>query len=234
MLATSVQASQEADGMDVQKQEREQRAPGTRERILQVAEQLIATHGVEGLELKEVAARVGIRPPSIFGHFGGRDDLCEAVAQRFADRVLEQYVMDPKGDPVHVLKQSVRNLVKYFAENPAQVRVVMRDMSAPGGSQFRSASRMRDQITSRVGALIRCGTQTGVFRPVRVDGFVWQLTGAMLANMAMVGWDEQGRLNSSVPLETLQAETEDLALRMLQRDDRPLTSETANGSEIDA
>jgi AcrR family transcriptional regulator len=55
-------------------------AESTRDRILEVAEELIALHGMEGFQLKDVAERVGIRPPSIFAHFRSREAVGEAVA----------------------------------------------------------------------------------------------------------------------------------------------------------
>ena len=86
-------------------QAKEAKGPGrrgqqTRERILEVAEELIARHGVEAFELKEVAARVGIRSPSIFAHFKGREDLAECVSRRVGETIVAQFAATATGDPL--------------------------------------------------------------------------------------------------------------------------------------
>jgi len=59
----------------------------TRERILEVAEEIIARHGMEGLRLKDVAESVGIQPPSVFTHFDGREAIGDAVAHRVLEKI---------------------------------------------------------------------------------------------------------------------------------------------------
>lgn len=48
---------------------------GTRETIIDAAITLIAEEGLAALSLRKVAARVGIRAPSIYQHFADKEDL---------------------------------------------------------------------------------------------------------------------------------------------------------------
>jgi len=66
----------------------------TRDRILEVAEEIISRSGMEGMRLKDVAARVGIQPPSIFAHFEGREAIGNAVAARVLDQLAALVTRD--------------------------------------------------------------------------------------------------------------------------------------------
>ncbi|MGE5703081.1 MAG: TetR/AcrR family transcriptional regulator [Clostridia bacterium] len=53
----------------------------TQERIKAVALPLFSRHGYEGASLSEIAQGVGIKKPSIYAHFKGKDELFLAVFQ---------------------------------------------------------------------------------------------------------------------------------------------------------
>jgi AcrR family transcriptional regulator len=51
----------------------------TRERILAAARKAFERHGLEGLSLREVAAKVGITPMAIYRHFASKEALVDAL-----------------------------------------------------------------------------------------------------------------------------------------------------------
>ena len=61
----------------------------TAERILDAAEELFAERGYDGTTLRDVAARVGIRNPSLYNHFDGKESLYAAVLDRGIRPVVE-------------------------------------------------------------------------------------------------------------------------------------------------
>jgi len=61
---------------------RQRRRQETIEEVLDVAVQVMADHGVAGLTLGEVARRMGIRPPSLYGYFDGKNALYDALFER--------------------------------------------------------------------------------------------------------------------------------------------------------
>jgi len=68
---------------------RQRRRQETIEEILDIALDVMAEHGVAGLSLGEVARRVGIRPPSLYGYFPSKQALYDAVFARGAGAILE-------------------------------------------------------------------------------------------------------------------------------------------------
>jgi AcrR family transcriptional regulator len=191
------------------------RGSDTRERIVVVAEELIALHGVEGFQLKDVAARIGIRPPSIFAHFAGREAIAQAVAERMVGGIASLVDEIKDEEPAATLTRWVRNLVAYLSEHPAHVRLILRDMAhvgSPNVASIASAQQSMEQIKTHLDEVLKRGEAEGTFRPVRPDSVIAQVIGAVVSNLAWEGWDEDGNPLPGAPIETIQDETEQLIL----------------------
>src|SRR3954469_1377287 len=61
---------------------RERRRAATQHEILDAALQVMAEEGVAGLNLTRVAARVGLRQPSLYQYFASRDAVYDALFER--------------------------------------------------------------------------------------------------------------------------------------------------------
>jgi AcrR family transcriptional regulator len=194
-----------------------QRSTGadTRERILEVAEELISLHGMEGLRLKDVAARVGIQPPSIFAHFEGREAIGDAVAQRVLEQlasVLEQ-ALEGEADPEKALRRGVRAIAGHLMEHPAHARLMLRDMMRTrSGPELALWSPVVPLIVGRIEDLLRRGEREGLFRRVEGRAFFAQLQGAILGNIGWDGFREDGRPATKLSARQIQDQAEDLAL----------------------
>ena len=68
---------------------RQRRRQETIEQVLDVAVEVMADHGVAGLTLGEVARRMGIRPPSLYVYFDGKNALYDALFERGWRALLE-------------------------------------------------------------------------------------------------------------------------------------------------
>jgi len=192
---------------------RERPRSDTRERILNVGEELIAQYGMEGFQLKDVAERIGIRPPSIFAHFAGRDAIAQAIAERMLIRIRDLLVAGEDEDPEEVMVRWVRGLVSYMVANTAHLRIYLRDMAhagSPGVSEYENADAIQAEMAASIGAVMQRGFESGRFRVVRVEGLMAQIFGAVLAMLVWQGWDDSGNPIPGVPIETVQDEIEDL------------------------
>ncbi|KFB11424.1 TetR/AcrR family transcriptional regulator [Nitratireductor basaltis] len=57
------------------------RAPASRERILDAALELLDTGGIEGFTMRALADRLQVNPMTIYHHFGDRDGLVDALSE---------------------------------------------------------------------------------------------------------------------------------------------------------
>lgn len=72
---------------------RQRRRQQTIEEVLDIAAAIMAEQGVAGLSIGEIARRMGIRPPSLYGYFPSKHALYDALFARGAAAVLA--VMEP-------------------------------------------------------------------------------------------------------------------------------------------
>lgn len=78
-----------------------------RETILAVARQTAQAHGYGGLNYRDLAAEVGIKPASIYHHFASKADLGAAVARRYWEDTaadLETILAETR-DPIRCLQR---------------------------------------------------------------------------------------------------------------------------------
>ena len=81
-------SSEPVDGAPVLDR-RAKRRQATIEEILDIAEQVMAEDGVNGLSLAEVARRLGVQPPSLYKYFGSLMAVYDALFRRGQDANLE-------------------------------------------------------------------------------------------------------------------------------------------------
>ena len=154
-------------------------AAATRERILDVTDEVFWEAPEMGVPLDEVARRAGVSVQTVIRHFGGRDGLIAAAAQRGAGRVQSQRDEAPAGDP----RAAVRVLVDHYEEFGERVlRMLAEEESVPALGEIADQGRAlhRDWCT-RVFAPALEG-RTGVERRRRLaqlvavcDVYTWKL-----------------------------------------------------------
>ena len=105
----------------------------TAERILDVAEEMFAEKGYQGATLRDVAARVGIRTPSLYNHFAGKDALYAAVLERGIGPVLRALAeFDSGDDPSRDPARLVARMMELLAGRPQLPRLVLHETLSGG------------------------------------------------------------------------------------------------------
>lgn len=115
----------------------------TAERILDAAEELFAEHGFAGTTLRDVAARVGVRNPSLYNHFSNKESLYAAVLERGIGPVLEtlsEFVEAGVDSYSDSSSKVVERMMELLAEHPNLPRLVVHE-TLTGGQRLRPLLR---------------------------------------------------------------------------------------------
>ncbi len=109
------------------------RRRNTKERIIDEAEKLASIHGIEHLKLQDVADRIGIKLPSVYAHFSGREDILAAMGSRINRSFTQMFHAKAGEAPKEALRRSAEELAQFLGNNPAYFRLMLRDLSVPLG-----------------------------------------------------------------------------------------------------
>lgn len=136
-------------------------------RILDAAQQVFATHGLQGASVRAIARAAGCDPALIYYHFEAK----EALFQALLDRKLPPLVADLEGLAAApgTTRDRLRGVmdvyIAHFAAD-AGFRAVIRGeiMRGAGGTREALAQRLR-HVSAQVQGLIRQGQAAGDVRP---------------------------------------------------------------------
>jgi len=106
----------------------------TAARILDAAEALFAERGYEGTTLRDVAARVGIRNPSLYNHFASKESLYAAVLERGIGPLLEVLSESVETGSAAFRDSSpiVERMMELLSQRPNLPRLVLHETLAGG------------------------------------------------------------------------------------------------------
>lgn len=87
--------------------------------ILAAAIEAVEERGLDGLSMQDLAARLGVKPPSLYNHIGGLDDvrkqLTQAVLRRM-ESVIRNSAVGRSGE--NALREMALAYRKFAKENP--------------------------------------------------------------------------------------------------------------------
>jgi AcrR family transcriptional regulator len=101
----------------------EKRRESARQEILTAAWEAAHEHGLGALTLRDAAARVGMRAPSLYWHFDSKMALYDAMfGQAWASylEVQKELVARPSAPPRRVLKTTARTFFEFCVRDPVR------------------------------------------------------------------------------------------------------------------
>ena len=136
---------------------RELESAATRRAILDAAEHLLATVGEDGLSIREVCARAGVKAPTVYHHFGDKAALVERVVDEcFADFDRAFAGRAAPSDPVEALRWAFDRYIEYGVRHPAHYRLIFQPrqvIRTPGGRASYDGLRRRVAALEAAGRL---------------------------------------------------------------------------------
>lgn len=104
---------------------RAERRESTRAEILGVAWDLAREHGLSGLTLRDVATRVGMRPPSLYWYFDSKHAVYDAMfAEGNRDLLARLASQRWPAQPRPLLRAVARLFVTFSVEDPARAQLL--------------------------------------------------------------------------------------------------------------
>jgi len=105
----------------------------TRKRILGVSTRLFAELGYEGVAMRQITREVGVTLPTVYHHFGSKEELFKAVETELygshAESLLEDLHEDASAE--ERLRNFINHLLDRFEENPDYFKLVQRNLIEP-------------------------------------------------------------------------------------------------------
>jgi AcrR family transcriptional regulator len=115
-----------------------------REELLDAADRVVVRRGSE-MSMDEVAAEAGITKPVLYRHFGDKDGLYEALAQRYADELTRE--LEPAAAVSEArarLAASIGAYLSYVDREPERYRFLLATGERPATSHVLASFRRRD------------------------------------------------------------------------------------------
>jgi AcrR family transcriptional regulator len=112
---------------------RTSRGAATAERILDEAEAMFAEHGYAATTLRDVAAAVGVRNPSLYNHFVSKDSLYAAVLERGIRPVFDALTRwVERGERMDQRKIALE-MTQLLADRPALAKLIQHEVLGGAG-----------------------------------------------------------------------------------------------------
>ena len=177
------------------------RQEDTKQRILNKALELFAAKGYDSVSVGEIAGAVGIKAPSLYNHFSGKQAIFDAIVESTA----AQYEADTGKIDIHVenaardvlvfaeitaegLFEKVRQIFEYSLHNQ-RIRRFRRMMTM---EQFRSpelaalySERYVDRVLAYHAGIFRALMTSGEIRPQDPDTLAMMYTAPVLTLIAV-------------------------------------------------
>jgi AcrR family transcriptional regulator len=135
---------------------RAERRESTRAEILEAAWELARANGLAGLSLRDVAASIGMRPPSLYWYFDSKHAIYDAMFaqgnRQLLGRLAEQEWPE---DPRAILRLCARVFVKFSAEDAERYQLLFQRTIPdfePSPESYALAVQVFEQMQARLAA----------------------------------------------------------------------------------
>lgn len=156
---------------------RAERRAATKAEIIDAAWGLVRAEGLAALNLRDLAAKVGMRPPSLYSYFASKHAIYDAMFLQGNLELLDRYAaMTDHGDPVEGLRRGAKMFVEFGVEDPPRAQLLFM-RTIPGFEPSQATYDVALRIVELAKAQMkRCGIPVEYFDlwTAIISGLVWQ------------------------------------------------------------
>lgn len=154
--------------------------------IREAAIELIATHGFEGFNLRELASRVGIKAGSLYNHVASKEDLLRVLLENVMRDLLEEFEeqVEILDDPHAQMRAAIRLHVLFHTRRRMEVLIGNTELRSLSPENYQLIVGLRDRYSNKLRKIVSNGVTRGVFHvpDVKVTTF------AIIAMLTGVGY----------------------------------------------
>lgn len=139
-----------------------------KEKILQAATKVFAEQGFGGARIDQIAASAGVNKAALYYHVGDKETLYVTIMSRVVDEMLEslQAVLDDDRGPAENFRSAIRAIARRATDDPCFAPLMLHEIASGGTVLPGEIVHKFSRVFSTVGAILREGVSTGVFRKV--------------------------------------------------------------------
>ena len=139
----------------------------TRERILRAASRSFAAHGYVGATTREIATAVGIRQPSLYNHFGSKQEIAEGLLEYDlrAGLAFMAPLVAEGGSPAVRIYRYIRWEIAHCLESPFDLRSLY-NTGLFDRPEFARWRELLDGYEDSIRDLVRQAVDRGEFIPI--------------------------------------------------------------------
>ena len=154
-----------------------------RDEIIDAAIALFYEQGYAGTSMRDIAGAVGIRKPSLYHYFVGKQDLLLTILDIGLEKLIVplEDILNAEGAPEEKLREAIHHHASLIAENPGVATLFLYEDHALDEEHRAHYVARRDAFEGVFRDILREGMETGVFRNTSVSISVQALLG-------MVNW----------------------------------------------
>lgn len=147
-----IQEDQRPDGPGADRRARRREA--TKAEILDAAWALVREHGLAALSLRDLAARVGMRAPSLYQYFSSKHAIYDAMFAQGARQTLDAIGTDlAPSDTRDALREIAHRMFDFTTSEPARAQLLFQ-RTIPGFEPSAAAYAPAVELYERVRALL--------------------------------------------------------------------------------
>lgn len=164
-----------------------------KDKILNEALQLFATHGFAHVSISKIAQQAGVTKSLIFHHFESKEQLWETVKEAFfkkyADNQMNLFESEP--DPIELIRKSMRYYFEFVKNNP----MIPRFFAYAHLENDENCGKLDQPLMQRGAELIKQAQQKGLMRKnfnpaVLVMNFITVINQYFIAECHFKHWDQ--------------------------------------------